>query len=140
MSVPQNAKPAAQQQAVMAALVCAKKTSMMVPNRLRLCGIVMSSVSLLFYNPEAKAVQQKRPGNNWPRLYYLLVNKRPCRLFAATAALSSARYIEAGKLLCKRMGRWLLCRFRKLSAAVFWRKHSKENLQSCHSLNFKFCV
>lgn len=140
MSVTQNAKPAVQTQPAMAALVCAKKIGMMLQNDSRLCGTVVSSVSLLFYNPEAKKVQQKRPGNNWLLLYYLLVNKLKCWLFAATADLFSARGNGAGKFLYKGMGRWLLYRFRNTSAELFWSMHSKENLHTCHSLNLNFCV
>ena len=140
MSVTQNAKPAAQKQPAMAALVCAKKTGMMLQNDSRLCGTVVSSVSLLFYNPEAKKVQQKSLGNNWLLLYYLLVNKLPCWLFAATADLSSVRCNGTGKFLYKGMGRWLLYRFRNISSNRFWSMHSKENLLSCHSLNLKSCA
>lgn len=136
MSVPKNAKPAVQKQAAMAALVCAKHTRTMLQNDSRLCGTVVSSVSLLFYHPEVKKVQQKRPGSNWLPPYYLLVNKRPCWLSAATAGLSSARFNGAGKFLYKETGRWLLYRFRNLSADLFWSMHSKENLHTRHSQNW----
>jgi hypothetical protein len=140
MSVTQNAKPAAQKQPAMAALVSAVKTGTLFQNNSRLYGTVMSSFRLLFYHPVVKEVQQKRTGTNRLLLYYLLVNKLKCWLFAATADLFSARGNGSGKFLYLGMDRWLLYRLWNLPTDPFTSMHSKENLHSCHSLNLKSCV
>jgi hypothetical protein len=140
MNVTQCVKPAAQKQPAMAALVCTRKTGKMSQNNSRLCGTVVSSFSLLFYHPVVKEAQQKRTGNNRLLLYYLLVNKLTCWLFAAPADLFLVRGNGSGKFLYMEMGRWLLYRLRNISSNPFESMHTKENLRSYHALNLNSCV